>query len=146
MPVTIDVSIATASSFPNAAWHDGRATTSDRIQTARRQRRILTRVFCAAWRPDQAERERTWALVSARAEGISIRILTRAAGLSASRVHQFAAHSTRPGNTVSSVARLPARIWALAADPYRQRQTLWYSILALWGIHLTGEALVTLME
>jgi hypothetical protein len=48
-------------------------TISERIQTARRERRILTRVSRAAWQLDQAERERTWALVSARAEGISIR-------------------------------------------------------------------------
>src|SRR6266568_1613970 len=37
------------------------------------------------------ERERTWALVSARAEGISIRALAAAAGLSPSRVHQLVA-------------------------------------------------------
>jgi len=40
---------------------------------------------------EQAERERTWALVSARAEGISIRTLAAAAGLSPSRVHQIVA-------------------------------------------------------
>jgi hypothetical protein len=50
-------------------------TISERIQTARRERRVLARVSRAAWRLDQAERERTWALVSARAEGISIRTL-----------------------------------------------------------------------
>jgi hypothetical protein len=41
----------------------------------------------AAWRLERAERERTWALVSTRAEGISIRKLAAAAGLSPSRVH-----------------------------------------------------------
>ena len=45
----------------------------------------------AAWRLEQAGRERTWALVSARAEGISIRTLATAAGLSPSRVHQLVA-------------------------------------------------------
>jgi hypothetical protein len=59
--------------------------------TARRERRVLTRVSRAAWRLDQAEREPTWALVSARAEGISIRTLAAAAGLSPSRVHQIVA-------------------------------------------------------
>ena len=49
------------------------------------------RVSRAAWRLEQAERERTWALVSARAEGISIRTLATAAGLSPSRVHQIVA-------------------------------------------------------
>ena len=55
-------------------------TISERIEAARRERRVLTRVCRAAWRLEQAERERTWALVSARAEGISIRTLATAAG------------------------------------------------------------------
>jgi hypothetical protein len=66
-------------------------TISERIETARRERRVLTRVSRAAWRLDQAERERTWALVSARAEGISIRALAAAIGLSPARVHQIVA-------------------------------------------------------
>ena len=41
----------------------------------RRERRVLRRVSWAAWRLEQAERERAWALASARAEGISIRTL-----------------------------------------------------------------------
>ena len=66
-----------ASSFLNA-------TLSERIEAARRERRVLTRVSRAAWRLEQAERERTWALVSARAEGISIRTLATAIGVPAS--------------------------------------------------------------
>jgi hypothetical protein len=66
-------------------------TISERIAAARRERRVLARVSRAAWRLEQAERERTWALVSARAEGISIRALAAAAGLSPSRVHQLVA-------------------------------------------------------
>ena len=58
-----------ASSFLNAAGPIGRVTLSERIETARCQRRVLTRVSRDAWRLDQAERERTWALISARAEG-----------------------------------------------------------------------------
>lgn len=54
-----------------------------------RERRVLTRVTRAAWRLEQAERERTWALASARAEGLSIRKLAAAVGLSPSRVHQI---------------------------------------------------------
>jgi hypothetical protein len=69
-------------------------TISERIVAARRERRVLARVSRAAWRLDQAERERTWALVSARAEGISIRTLAAAAGLSPSRVHQLVADAT----------------------------------------------------
>jgi hypothetical protein len=66
-------------------------TISERIEAGRRERRVLTRVSLAAWRLEQAERERTWALVSARAEGISIRTLATAAGLSPARVHQIVA-------------------------------------------------------
>jgi hypothetical protein len=66
-------------------------TISERIEAGRRERRVLTRVSLAAWRLEQAERERTWALVSARAEGISIRTLATAAGLSPSRLHQIVA-------------------------------------------------------
>ena len=66
-------------------------TISERIEAGRRERRVLTRVSLAAWRLEQAERERTWALVSARAEGISIRTPATAAGLSPSRVHQIVA-------------------------------------------------------
>ena len=66
-------------------------TISERIEAARREQRVLTRVGRAAWRLEQAERERTWALASARAEGISIRKLAAAAGLSPSRVHQLVA-------------------------------------------------------
>ena len=80
-----------ASSFLNAAGRLGRVTISERIGAARRERRVLARVSRAAWRLEQAERERTWALVSARAEGISIRTLATAAGLSPSRVHQLVA-------------------------------------------------------
>ncbi len=66
-------------------------TISERIEAAQRERRVLARVSRAAWRLERAERERTWALVSARAEGISIRTLATAIGLSPSRVHQLVA-------------------------------------------------------
>jgi hypothetical protein len=80
-----------ASSFLNTAGKVGRVTISERIEAGRREQRVLARVCRAAWRLEQAERERVWALVSARAEGISIRKLAAAAGLSPSRVHQLAA-------------------------------------------------------
>ena len=59
---------------------------AERTATWRRERRVLLRVSRAAWRLEQAERERSWALASARAEGVSIRALAAAAGLSSSRV------------------------------------------------------------
>jgi hypothetical protein len=53
---------------------------SEQIQTARRERRVLARVCRAAWRLDQAGRERAWALASALAEGAPIRTPAGVAG------------------------------------------------------------------
>jgi len=64
-------------------------TITDRMAAWRRERRVLQRVSRAAWRLEQAERERAWALASARAEGVSIRTLAAAAGLAPARVHQI---------------------------------------------------------
>ena len=61
---------------------------AERTAVWHRERRVLLR---AAWRLEQAERERSWALASARAEGVSIRALAAAAGLSSSRLHQIVA-------------------------------------------------------
>ena len=65
-------------------------TITDRMAAWRRERRVLQRVSRAAWRLEQAERERARALAPARAEGVSIRTLAAAAGLS-SGVHQITA-------------------------------------------------------
>jgi hypothetical protein len=66
-------------------------TITDRMAAWRRERRVLQRVSRAAWRLEQAERERAWALAPARAEGVSIRTLAAAAGLVSARVHQITA-------------------------------------------------------
>jgi hypothetical protein len=42
------------------AVRDGRVTTNERIGAGRRERRVLTRDSRAAWRLEQAERERAW--------------------------------------------------------------------------------------
>ncbi|MGO4612702.1 hypothetical protein AB4305_11520 [Nocardia sp. 2YAB30] len=55
----------------------------------RRKSRVLARVTRAAWRLEQAEKERAWALASAKTDGASIREIATAAGLSPSRVHQL---------------------------------------------------------
>ncbi len=55
-------------------------TISEQIETARRERRVLARVCRAAWRLEQAGRERAWALASALAEGVPIRTGRRVAG------------------------------------------------------------------
>ena len=62
----------------------------ERMAAWRRERRVLLRVSRAAWQLEQAERERSWALASARAEGVSIRALAAAVRL------------RRPGETVGT--------------------------------------------
>ena len=81
------MALALFSRCATARW----AGDDQRADRGRQERRVLTRVSRAAWRLEQAERERTWALASARAEGISIRALATAIGLSPSRVHQLVA-------------------------------------------------------
>jgi hypothetical protein len=58
----------------------------------------------------QAERKRTWALVSARAEGIPIRTLAAAIGLSPSRVHQIVADAD-PDALDAALGELRAAGW-----------------------------------
>jgi hypothetical protein len=91
-------------------------TISERIETARRERRVLTSVSRAAWRLDQAERERTWAVVSARAEGISIRTVATAIGLSPARVHQFVADANLD-TLDAALGELRAAGWAVPEHP-----------------------------
>jgi hypothetical protein len=105
-----------ASSFLNTAGKVGRVTISERIEAGRRERRVLTRVSRAAWRLEQAERERAWALVSARAEGISIRTLAAAVGLSPSRVHQIVAAADLDALD-AALGELRAAGWPAPEDP-----------------------------
>ena len=62
-------------------------TITDRMAAWRREQRVSR----AAWRQEQAGRERARALASARAEGVSVRTLAAAAGLASARVHQITA-------------------------------------------------------
>ena len=85
-----------------AAWH--------------RQRRVLLRVSRAAWRLEQAGRERSWALASPRAEGILIRTLASAAGLSPARVHQRTAAADMD-ELDAALGELRAAGWPAPEDP-----------------------------
>ncbi|WP_226652219.1 hypothetical protein, partial [Streptomyces hydrogenans] len=78
----------------------------------RRERRGRARVRRAAWRLEQAERERAWALVVARAEGLSVRMTAEAAGLSPSRVHQLTKDAE-----VDALGELRAAGWPAPEDP-----------------------------
>ena len=97
-------------------------TISERIAAARRERRVLARVSRAAWRLEQAERERTWALVSARAEGISIRTLATAIGRSPSRVHQLVAEAGLDA-AIAALGELRAAGWPAPEDPDSDEDT-----------------------
>jgi hypothetical protein len=70
----------------------------------------------AAWRLEQAERERSWALASARAEGVSIRTLAAAAGLSPARVHQITVGADLDGLD-AALGELRAAGWPAPEDP-----------------------------
>ncbi len=91
-------------------------TISERIEAGRLERRVLTWVSRAGWRLELAERERTWALASARAEGISIRTLATAIGLSPSRVHQIVADADLDGLD-AALGELRAAGWPAPEDP-----------------------------
>jgi hypothetical protein len=83
---------------------------AERTATWRRERRVLLRVSRAAWRLEQAGRERSWALASARAGGVSIRALAAAAGLSSSRMHQIVA-AAGLGELDAALGELRAAGW-----------------------------------
>jgi hypothetical protein len=89
---------------------------TDRMAAWRRERRVLARVSRAAWRLEQAERERSWALASARAEGVSIRTLAAGAGLSPARVHQITADADLD-SLDAALGELRAAGWPAPEDP-----------------------------
>ena len=91
-------------------------TITERMAAWRRERRVLRRVSRAAWRLEQAERERAWALASARAEEISIRTLAAAAGLSPARVHQITAAADLD-ELDAALGELRAAGWPAPEDP-----------------------------
>jgi hypothetical protein len=89
---------------------------AERTATWRRERRVLLRVSRAAWRLEQAGRERSSALASARAEGLSIRALAAAAGLWSSRVHQIVAAADLD-ELDAALGELRAVGWPASEDP-----------------------------
>ena len=91
-------------------------TITDWMAAWRRERRVLQRVSRAAWRLEQAERERSWALASARAEGVPIRKLAAAAGLSPARVHQITAGPDLD-ELDAALGELRAAGWPAPEDP-----------------------------
>ncbi|MFI6209139.1 hypothetical protein ACIBAI_22490 [Streptomyces sp. NPDC051041] len=89
---------------------------SDWLGKFRREQRMLARVRRAARRLEQAEKERVWALASARANGVSVRKAAEAAGLSPTRVHQLTKDTS--GEVLEAVlAELRAAGWPAPEDP-----------------------------
>ncbi|MER6625395.1 hypothetical protein [Streptomyces sp. NPDC000931] len=82
----------------------------------RRERRVLARVRRAAWRLEQAERERAWALAAARGEKVSVRKVAEAAGLSPTRVHQLT-KGTDLDTLDAALGQLRAAGWPAPEDP-----------------------------
>src|SRR5215468_11605753 len=103
------------SSCLNAAGTIGRMMVNERIEAGRRERRVLARSPGprGGWR---AVRERTRALVSARAEGISIRILAAAAGV-VTLAGAPARGRCRPGCAGRGAGELRAASWPAPEDP-----------------------------
>jgi len=58
-------------------------------QRSRREQQLIARLRLATTRLADADRERIWAIVSAKEAGLSIRQIARATGLSPTRVHQL---------------------------------------------------------
>jgi hypothetical protein len=97
-------------------WQGGSVTITERMAAWRREDRVLQRVSRAAWRLEQAEHERAWALAAARAEGISVRKVAAAAGLSPTRVHQITA-AADADELDAALSELRAAGWAAPEDP-----------------------------
>ena len=58
-------------------------------QQVSKEKRLTARLALAKTRLEDAEREHIWAIAAAHAEGLSIRKIAAALGLSSSRVHQL---------------------------------------------------------
>lgn len=77
---------------------------------------MLARVRRAAWRLEQAEKERDGALAWARADGVSVRKAAEAAGLSPTRVHQLT-KDAQADVLEAMPAELRAAGWPAPEDP-----------------------------
>ncbi len=80
------------------------------------------RVSRAAWRLKQAERERAWALASARAQGVSIRVLAAEVGLSPARVHQIVTGANLDALD-ATLGELRSAGWPAPEDPGTSEDT-----------------------
>ena len=66
-------------------------------QRVRRDQQLIERLRTAAFRLEAAQEERTWAIVAAHQQGLPIRRIAAATGLSATRVHQLLTATSAEG-------------------------------------------------
>ncbi len=66
-------------------------------QCVRREQQLIERLRLAAFRLDAPQEERTWAIVAAHQQGLPIRRIAAATGLSPTRVHQLLAAAATAG-------------------------------------------------
>src|SRR5512135_1411235 len=64
-------------------------TNAEFEERIRRERQVAARLRLATERLEDAQRERIWAIIEAHQEGLSVRQIAAATGLSSSRVHQL---------------------------------------------------------
>ena len=101
-----------------------------------RESRLLERVRLAAWRREMAELERTWAIASAHAEGVSIRKIATAAGLGPTRVHAIVCDAELDGLDAALGELRSLYGWSAPEDPEGSRDQ------ELTGRELIAERLV----
>ena len=75
----------------------------------------------------EGRKGRTWALASARAEGVSIRTLAAAVGLSSSRVHQIVADADLDALD-AQLGELRAAGWPAPEDPMAMTTRNWTAV------------------
>lgn len=85
-------------------------------RTFRREQRLRRRVRRAAWRLKQAETEYTWAIATAKDEGLSVRKIAEEAGKSPSRVQQISNDADRDALD-AAMAELRLSGWSAPEDP-----------------------------
>lgn len=73
------------------AWDklSGMESQEQRQEKYFQEKRLLNRLRLATTRVKDIEQERIWAIVKAHSEGLSIRKIAEATGLSSSRIHQL---------------------------------------------------------
>jgi hypothetical protein len=110
---------------------------AERTATCRRERGVLLPVSRAAWRLEQAERERSWALASARAEGVPS---THSPPRSGSHPRGCTRSWPPPTSTRPAAARAPLACPTCGREPTTRHEAVQHrEDLAIVWLHLDGD-------